>query len=552
MFKKLLGLCLALTMLLPFSGALALATTAEEANLPICEKFGDIKLRVAVIGDPAIEDWETNAYIKWLEEQTNIDLTFEVIPEEGASEKLGLILASGNYPDVFLKVGIGAGNINKYGVEEKLFLPLNDLIEKYGVNTKKLFEAFPGARARITQLDGNIYALPEVNVCYHCGLRQKYWINSSWLEKLGLTMPKTIDEFYNVLVAFRDKDPNGNGQKDELPMIADYEDGWHTNSDSFVMNAFTYYPLNLRKGIGSGDEAFGLYVDNGKVVSCLNDVKGMKDGLAFINKLVSEGLFYEGSFSQNNATDMIQGEGGQVGGCAGGYLQFCQLGSEMYKQYDYLLPLTGPDGQCNMISFPHEGVGGNGFVISAKTEHPEAAFRLGDLMYSFDATIRGYHGVYGTDWTEADEGATGLSGEKALYKVLTPWQDVNVQNNSVLQYTISYRDANFRNGAQTDLLGTDKKSGDGLEIWLAEATKEYETFADKSKPMPPLKFDTQTTEEMSMLSTELSGYVKEGITAFMTGNAKVEDYETWLKEANALGLEQMIQMYQAAYDAQYK
>lgn len=544
MFKKLVGLFLALTMLLSLGSAMA-------QNAPIAEKFGDIKLKVAVIGDPAIEDWETNEYVKWLEEQTNIDLSFEVIPEEGAGEKLGLILASGNYPDVFLKVGISNANITKYGVEEKMFLPLNDLIEKHGDNLKKLFEEFPGARARMTQLDGNIYSLPDVNICYHCGLRQKYWINAAWLEKLGLEKPKTIDEFYNVLVAFRDKDPNGNGKKDELPMIANYDDGWHTNSDAFVMNAFTYYPLNLRKGT-EGVDAFGLYLDNGKVVSCLNDVKGMKDGLAFLNKLVSEGLFYEGSFSQNTAADMIQGEGGQVGGSAGGYLQFCQTGSEMYQQYDYLLPLTGPDGQCNMISFPHEGVGGNGFVISAKTEHPEAAIRLADLMYSYDATIRGYHGVYGTNWTDPDEGAVGLNGEKALYKVLTPWQDVNAQNNSVLQYTISYRNAAFRNGEQTDRENTDKKSGAGLEIWLAEATKEYEPFADKSKAMPPLKFDSATQEEMSMLNTELSGYVKEGLTAFMTGNSKVDDYENWLKEANALGLDKLIEYYQAAYDAQYK
>ena len=547
MFKKLASLFLALALVLSLGSALA-----ESTGLPIAANFGDIKLKVAVIGDPAIEDWETNAYVKWLEEQTNIDLSFEVIPEEGAAEKLGLILASGDYPDVFLSVGISDANITKYGIEEKLFLSLNDLIDKNGDNIKKMFEAFPGSRERMTQLDGEIYSLPDVNVCYHCGLRQKYWINAAWLEKLGLEKPTTTEEFYNVLVAFRDQDPNGNGQKDELPMIANYDDGWHTNSDSFVMNAFTYYPLNLRKAITSGAEAFGLYLQDGKVVTNLDDVAGMKAGLSFLNKLVSEGLFYEGSFSQNTAADMIQGEGGLVGGSAGGYLQFAQTGSEAYQQYDYLLPLTGPEGQRNMTSFPYEGVGGHRYVISAKTENPEAALRLADLMYSFDATVRGVHGVYGEDWTDPDEGAVGLNGEPALYKVLTPWQDVNVQNHSVLQYTISYRDAKFRNGEQTDFEGTNKKSGAGLEIWLAEATKEYEAVADKSKPLPPLKFDSATLEELGLLGTELSSFIKEGVTAFMTGNNSVDNYESWLQEANDLGLQKLIEYYQTAYDAQYK
>lgn len=545
MFKRLTSLFLTLALVLSLSGALA-------STLPLVPNFGDVKLKVAVIGDPAIEDWETNAYVKWLEEQTNIDLSFEVIPEEGAGEKLGLILASGEYPDIFLSVGISDANITKYGIEEKLFLPLSALIDEHAPGILDMFAKMPGSRERMTQLDGEIYSLPDVNVCYHCRLRQKFWINTTWLEALELEQPTTTEEFYQVLVAFRDRDPNGNGEADEVPLIANYDDGWHTNSDSFLMNAFTYYPLNLRKAITSGAEAFGLYLQDGQVVSALQDAEGMKAGLAYVNKLVSEGLFYEGSFSQNTAADMILGEGGKVGGSAGGYLQFAQTGGENYQQYDYLLPLTGPEGQRNLPSFPHEGVGGNRFVISAKTAHPVEALRLAELMYSFDATIRGYHGVYGEDWTDPDAGAVGLDGKPALYKVLTPWQDVNVQNNKVLQYTISFRDATFRNGEQTDLANTDKKSGAGLEIWLAEATNEYDLVADKSKPMPPLKFDSATLEELGLLSTELSSFIKEGITAFMTGNDSVDNYDNWLQEAQNLGLSQLIGYYQAAYDAQYK
>ncbi len=58
-------------------------------------------------------------------------------------------------------------------------------------------------------------------------------------------------------------------------------------------------------------------------------------------------------------------------------------------------------------------------------------------------------------------------------------------------------------------------------------------------------------EELGLLSTELSSFVKEGITAFMTGNNAVDNYDEWLKEANTLGLEQLIAFYQTAYDAQY-
>ena len=64
-------------------------------------------------------------------------------------------------------------------------------------------------KSAMTAPDGNIYALPKVNECLHCTYGQRMWINTTWLEKLGLEMPTTTDEFYQVLKAFKEQDPNG-------------------------------------------------------------------------------------------------------------------------------------------------------------------------------------------------------------------------------------------------------------------------------------------------------------------------------------------------------
>ncbi len=131
-------------------------------------------------------------------------------------------------------------------------------------------------------------------------------------------------------------------------------------------------------------------------------------------------------------------------------------------------------------------MGGNRFVISAKTEHPEAALRLADLMYSYDATIRGYHGVYGENWTDPDPGAVGLNGEPALYKVLTPGRTWTVQNNETCCSTPSPTVTRLSATASRPTWRTPTRSlAAALRIWLAEATKEYEVLADKSKPLPP-------------------------------------------------------------------
>ena len=54
--------------------------------------------------------------------------------------------------------------------------------------------------------------------CYHCSMSQKLWIYQPWLDALGLEMPTTTDEFEQVLLAFKEQDPNGNGQADEIPL----------------------------------------------------------------------------------------------------------------------------------------------------------------------------------------------------------------------------------------------------------------------------------------------------------------------------------------------
>ena len=55
--------------------------------------------------------------------------------------------------------------------KQGVYLPLNDLIDKYGLNIKKRMEEIPSYKKSVTAPDGNIYALPWINDCYHCQFR---------------------------------------------------------------------------------------------------------------------------------------------------------------------------------------------------------------------------------------------------------------------------------------------------------------------------------------------------------------------------------------------
>ena len=557
LLKKLLSLSLALTLLLGCASyALAWepqwAHDEDLSDYRLCENFGDITLKVAVTDHATISTWEENAFVKWLEEVTNVDLTFELIPYEGRAEKLGLILNSGNYPDVFLSCGMTSAMISRFGVDEKMFLPLNDLIEEHGTFTKKMFAEFPGTEGLISQLDGNIYSLPVVNECFHCTAPRKFWINQAWLDNLGLKMPTTLDELYEVLVAFRDQDANGNGDpNDEIPLAGDYKDGWYTNVENPIMNAFCYYTLDLDTGSTTSSDAFGMYMD-GDTVCTPFELEAFRDGVKYVRKLVEEDLLYVGSFTQDLAALTQIAESDRLGACSGGYILFCNLGSDIYRNYRRVLPVAGPDGYTNAISYPYDNVGGNGYTISAKCQYPVEAFKLGDLLYSYAATMRGYYGVYGEQWTDADPGAIGINGEPAMYKLLVPWQESEPQSYCVLQMTISYRDAKFRLGEPSDP-NIDLYSGAGLETLLYQVTKEYKPYTKDEKAIPSLKFTDEQNETMSVLKANLSATIKEGMISFFNGTKSIDDeYDAWLATLESQGLPQLVEIYQNAYNTQYK
>ena len=159
--------------------------------------------------------------------------------------------------------------------------------------------------------------------------------------------------------------------------------------------------------------------------------------------------------------------------------------------------------------------------------------------------------IYGEQWTY-NEGDVGINGEPAWYTYLTVWDDTKPQNYCVLQAVPSTRFSDYRLGQGMDP-NVDRYSGDGLEQLLYEVSQEIAPYADDSKVVPPLKFTDAENSEMAIIKANLSNTIKEGMFAFFTGSRNMDaDFDAWLADLDAQGLPKLIEMYQAAYDAQYK
>ena len=172
-------------------------------------------IRVATSIAPNWAHPNDGMFWSWLEEYTNVSVDWTVFFNDEAPEQFALMMAAQDLPDAFIGqiVAFGGGDaaILLYGMELGVFLPLNDLIQSYAPNfLRRGLAENPNLLNLLTAPDGNIYSLPhisggEIRVHNHTA------INQTWLDNLGLEVPRTIEEVEQVLIAFRDGDPNGDG-----------------------------------------------------------------------------------------------------------------------------------------------------------------------------------------------------------------------------------------------------------------------------------------------------------------------------------------------------
>ncbi|WP_437180068.1 ABC transporter substrate-binding protein [Paenibacillus andongensis] len=519
------------------------ACRSQKVNLITGLTDQPVTLSTFVSPPSDIEDVRTNAFTKHLETALHIKFEFEVVPESIMNERKKIVMASSDYPAVFLSSDFTQDEQLKYGRQGRL-IPLNNLIEKYGSEIKKTFQKNPELKNAITAPDGNIYALPSVNECLHCWYAQKLWINQEWLKKLNLRVPTTTEEFYHVLKAFKTMDPNGNGKQDEIPLIGASE-GWHTKITGFLMSAFIY-----------DNEQDYFYMQNGKVKLAAAQPE-WKKGLAYINRLYSEGLIDPASFTQTtDALWHLANRPGpnMIGSATVGHIGKAfsmEPGETRHMEYMTVPPLTGPSGFQAAGYF--NTVGNGQFAITDKATESEqaAAMKLADYLYSEEGTIFNEWGPDGLWWRKGKTGEIDEHGRQAKYFLKPEFWEHRTQNVSWSQMGILYRNRDLR---ESWAVPDNPYDDNGYEHRLYMET--IENYKGKEpKELFPLNMFMASDDafEAAQLRAQINDYIESNTVQFITGSKKMDsDWDAYLKGFEGLKLNRYLEIYQKSYDTYYK
>lgn len=390
------------------------AVIPEENTLPIVEP-GSLELTYA-----GVDNWYTPASYSqnlevWqeVEKRTGIKINWEVMPSDQYNAAMQTRIAAGsNLPDILAVPPLWNGDVVKYA-EDGVILPLKDLIEKNAPNIMNMFEKYPIIRKVLTAPDGEIYNLAEVFIEGNEVAPKSLIIRKDWLDKLNLEIPETIDDWYTVMKAFKEQDPNGNGTADEIPF---------TLNDGAAYN-YLASGFGLTAGVGE------FYADDAGKVQYLYSSPEYKELITFLHKLYSEGLIdpqYSTNGDEAKVDAMISKD---IVGISVHFAGVDERWNKLVPGAEYVLvkPPVGPDGgQPKLVKRAPTGMQ---FALSKDCKDPAAAIRWIDYIWASDeGVILTHFGIEGktfdydengrpkfTDWvTNNPEGLDAFSALRSL------------------------------------------------------------------------------------------------------------------------------------------
>ncbi|QGQ96060.1 extracellular solute-binding protein [Paenibacillus psychroresistens] len=511
------------------SGAASTTETSSSATTPATQK--KVTLKFITQSSPlAPADPNEKLVFQRMEAKTNTHIEWKNYTGDTFAEKRNLAIASGEFPDAIFDAGYSDNDLLKLA-KDGTIVPLEDLIEKHMPNFKKVLEQAPQYKAMITAPDGHIYSFPWIE---ELGSGKEAiqavddlpWINVEWLNKLGLKMPTTTEELKQVLIAFKTKDPNGNGKPDEIPLSYIGKPGGEDLA--FLFGSF---------GLGENFD-HTVVSDEGKVLFTASD-NGYKDGIKYLNDLFKNGLLDIEASTQDWNTYLAKGKDNRYG------LYFTWDKGNitgMNDKYDIMPALTGPSGLKNVTRTNGIGLDRGRMVITNANKNLEATAVWADQLYDPLQSVQNNWGTYGD---KSQQNIFELDEAKGMLKhlPLDGTAPVELRQKTSVSGPLAILDSYY---------GTVTTKPDDA-AWRLDILKKFMVPDMKAKNnYPKVFFSAEDSKELTKIETDLFAYVMRMRSEWIA-NGKVDaQWAGYLKELDRLGLQDWLKIKQAGYDANTK
>ena len=454
--------------------------------------------------------WDTNLFFSRMQEKTGISFQFRQYTDEEAWGRRKQELVKGtDLPDVLFKANLSSSEIRDM-YQAGQIIDLAPYLETYAPDLWKLLEEHPEWKKAITMEDGAIPALPAINRLQN---NDAMWINTTWLRKLKLEIPTTAEELTDVLRAFKNGDPNGNYQKDEIPL--GFVGMWELR---FLGHAF-----------GIIDNDYYVCEKDGKVTSSLTTEEN-RAFLTWLHQLWEEELLDHNGFSTTDELRQITDEKKAVPyGLLMSATPLTILPQAALEQFSVLEPLVY-NGKQVYRDLAGDLIRGT-FAITKACAEPEKLVSWVNTLYTAEGSLLASYGVEGEEY---------IWNENGQWEWNYPLE--TVANEILSTHTISeggvapgYIDEVFQGQYRDEATRRIVNGMYGL--------KQFSVI-----PYPPVVLNAEEEARVAEIQNELSRYAEKTMACFVTGDIELtdENWNTFCKTADEKGLQELIGIWQKA------
>ena len=459
-------------------------------------------------------------FVQTLEKNTGIKIEVINASTDVAQRKqqFSLLLASNDKPDI-MEYQWGDPQYISGGPDEaiksKYIISLNNLLDTASPNFKKYLDENPHIDKEVRTISGQYYIYPFLRAYDENRIFQGPMMRKDWLDSLGLSVPETIDDWYTVLKAFKEK----KGATAPLTFIVD-----------------GILPHSLF--IGAYGTGFNFYVEDGKVKYGQIE-PGYKDFLTTMNKWYQEGLLDNNLTTLDVATfdaKMTNGTSGAANaGVGGGLGKWLGLMKDANPDYDLIaVPYPSSEkGEKAMFNGISGIYGGSGAAISTDSKHPILAAKLLDYFYSEEGNTFSAFGTEGLTYEMIDG-----------YPTYTDYVMKNPDGFSMSEILGRETRATFGPCIQSPLYFEQFAS-------LPQQQAAIKTWANsgESKHIMPFVLRTDAEEkEFSKMYSDINTYTRESMMGFISGQKSLSEYDEYISTLKSMKIERAIEIMQAAYD----
>ena len=500
----------------------------NETGYPITSE--EITVTAAGPMPSGCEDWSQLAVIDEYANRLGIRLDCDFYETDWETQ-LTLKVAGDELPDMLIGCSMNVSDVNEWG-GEGYFLDLSQYMDLMP-NLKAYFDQYPELEAYCTTSDGHIYGLPKLKVDMTDRLTRSF-INKQWLDNLGLSMPTSIDEYYEVLVAFKEQDANGNGDPDdEIPLLFTSDSGGYTALEKTLLDAY---------GIFTTDPNYVLQADESGKVELANINDTYKEYLKFMHRLYAEGLMEQEAFTITGDEITTKQQGDVYGSFGCGSAPFVMANKDISYDANWMA-LSGmsselhPKREASIASPVQNSIL---VAVNGNTEYPEALARFIDYFYTEEGMLsatKGYDGVtfdmvqddlLGTEVPEMRIPDGYTSGEEFRYKGAILNEALNLVEKNI------DRQAMFESDREV-LEKPEFVEKYGWAARVIDAFKSDDVTGVEAYPV--VSYTSDEVEERGAVYKDITTYLKQARAQFITGELDLDkDWDTYVNTLNQMNL----------------